>query len=146
MRHSDEPHRTSLRADTGSRRADAAHEMNPREPTANPAAAIAFLATVSHEIRTPVNAILGYHELIELGLAGPLTDTQRKYIERASAAGRHLLSIVDEVLDFAKLDADRVKVKREAILMAAVMSDALALVAPQARQRGVSITNASTGT
>jgi signal transduction histidine kinase len=109
----------------------------------NAAAAIAFLATVSHEIRTPVNAILGYHELLELGLAGPLAETQRKYIERASAAGRHLLSIVDEVLDFAKLDGDRIQASREAILIAAVMHDALALVAPQARQRGVAITNAS---
>jgi signal transduction histidine kinase len=119
------------------------HEAAVESPAANAAAAIAFLATISHEIRTPVNAILGYHELLELGLAGPLNDTQRNYIERASASGRHLLAIVDEVLDFARLDADRVQISRESFPLGAVMSDALTLVAPQARQRHVSITNAS---
>lgn len=114
-------------------------------PAAIAAAAIAFLATISHEIRTPVNAILGYHELLELGLAGPLNDTQRNYIERASTSGRHLLAIVDEVLDFARLDADRVQIARESFPLGAVMSDALTLVAPQARQRHVYITNASGG-
>jgi signal transduction histidine kinase len=106
-------------------------------------AAIAFLATVSHEIRTPVNAILGYHELLELGLAGPLTDKQRLYIERASASGRHLLSIIDDVLDFARIDAERLHVSREAFRLGAVMSDALLLVAPQARLRRIDITNAT---
>ncbi len=106
-------------------------------------AAIAFLATISHEIRTPVNAILGYHELLELGLAGPLTDKQRLYLERASASGRHLLDIIDEVLDFARLDADRLEVTREAFRVGAIVNDALLMIAPQARMRHVDITNAS---
>jgi signal transduction histidine kinase len=130
-------------AQTASSNSGSGHEPAVESPAATAAAAIAFLATISHEIRTPVNAILGYHELLELGLAGPLNDTQRNYVERASASGRHLLEIVDEVLDFARLDADRVQIARESFPLGAVMSDALTLVAPQARQRHVFITNAS---
>lgn len=123
----------------GAPRADASPDDAPRQASA----AVAFLATVSHELRTPVNAIIGYHELLDLGLAGPLTDKQRAYLGRASTSARHLLTLVDEVLDFAKLDADRLRVAREAFVIGDIMADALTLVAPQASQRRVAITDAS---
>src|SRR5690606_187809 len=64
-----------------------------------------FLATMSHEIRTPINAILGYSELLDLGLAGPVTAEQRQYLARLRTSGQHLLGLLSEVLDLAKVDA-----------------------------------------
>ncbi|HSJ63477.1 MAG TPA: ATP-binding protein [Gemmatimonadaceae bacterium] len=137
---------------TASRQADAllttaaaASEAARATAVANASARMEFLATVSHEIRTPVNAILGYHELLGMGLGGPLTAPQIDYLDRASASGRHLLSIIDDVLDFARVDAERVQVTRRAFRLSDVISDALSTVAPQARQRGITLTDASGG-
>ena len=90
------------------------------------------LATMSHEIRTPLNAIMGYGELLDLGIAGPVTDRQREYLSRLSESSRHLLTLIDDVLDLAKLDAERMAVAREEHAAADAVHAALALVAPQA--------------
>jgi PAS domain S-box-containing protein len=127
---------------TAAQAAEAARES----AVANASAKMEFLATVSHEIRTPVNAILGYHDLLKMELDGPLSGMQRSYVDRATASGRHLLSIIDQVLDFARLDADRVQVGRKAFRLGAVVAEALAVVAPQAHRRRIVITDASGGT
>jgi PAS domain S-box-containing protein len=100
-----------------------------------------FLATMSHEIRTPINAIVGYTELLEMELAGPLIDAQRAYLERVRASGRHLLGLVDEVLDFSRLEAGRVAVERRARLVGRAVGDAITLVHPQAVARGLELVN-----
>ena len=66
-----------------------------------------FLAVMSHELRTPLNAVLGYAELLDLGVAGPLTAEQRQQVGRITASGRHLLGLVNEILDLAKVEAGR---------------------------------------
>ena len=104
-----------------------------------------FLATMSHEIRTPINAILGYHELLDLEVQGTLTDGQRTYLNRAAASGQHLLELVDEVLDFSRLEADRTAVERDAFRLGHVIGDALELVEPQARSRGVALVDSASG-
>ena len=68
-----------------------------------------FLATMSHELRTPLNAIAGYAELMEVGIHGPITDKQRESLTRIQRSQRHLLSLINDVLNFAKLSAGRVK-------------------------------------
>jgi|GEM_PF-1108820 len=97
----------------------------------------AFLATMSHEIRTPINAIMGYTELLELGLSGPLTEKQRQQLSRIQVSSRHLLSLVNDVLDLAKVESGRLLVAREAAPMGAVVLDALALIRPQAVSRDI---------
>ncbi len=72
----------------------------------------AFVATMSHELRTPLNAILGYNELLELGIAGPLTDQQRSHVERIRSSSRHLLALIDEVLDLARIESGRMHLSR----------------------------------
>ncbi|MEJ7810769.1 MAG: ATP-binding protein [Gemmatimonadaceae bacterium] len=104
-----------------------------------------FLATMSHEIRTPVNAIIGYHELLDLETDGPLTPGQRRHLARASASGRHLVSIITEVLDFSRLEAERVTVRRAAFRVGDIVATALDLVAPDVRARGLELADAVSG-
>jgi signal transduction histidine kinase len=73
----------------------------------------AFLATMSHELRTPLNAIAGYVDLLSLQVAGPLAPKQKEFITRIGHAQRHLLGLIDDVLNFAKLEAGRVRVRTE---------------------------------
>ena len=104
----------------------------------------AFLATMSHEIRTPINAIMGYTELLELGLAGPLTDKQRLQLGRVRVSSRHLLTLVNDVLDLAKVEAGRLVVQREQASASASATGALTLVQPQAEARGIHLSNLCT--
>jgi signal transduction histidine kinase len=67
-----------------------------------------FLAVMSHELRTPLNAINGYAQLLEMGIHGSLTDAQRDAIARINRSGAHLLTLINDVLNFARIDAGQV--------------------------------------
>lgn len=109
------------------------------------AAKSGFLATMNHEIRTPVNAVMGYLELLDLEIDGPLTPGQRRHLARAGASARHLLALITQVLDFSRLEADRVTVGRVAFRVGDTVAATLGLVAPQALARGIDIANAVSG-
>ena len=96
-----------------------------------------FLATMSHEFRTPLNAILGYAQLLDMGVLGPATPAQQAHLERLQTSARHLLRLVDDVLDVAKVDADRLEVRRDVLTTGSALASALALVQPQATAKGV---------
>ena len=98
-----------------------------------------FLATMSHEFRTPLNAILGYAQLLDMGVLGPATPAQQAHLERLQSSARHLLRLVDDVLDVAKVDADRLEVRRDVLITGAAIASALALVQPQATAKGVRV-------
>lgn len=117
--------------------AEAAAERARRDADAANQAKSVFLATMSHELRTPINAMIGYTQLIELGLAGPLTTQQRDYLTRLSASSHHLLGLVSDVLDLAKIDAGETHVALDALLTAPAVTAALDLTGPQAAARGV---------
>jgi signal transduction histidine kinase len=96
-----------------------------------------FLATMSHEFRTPLNAILGYAQLLDMGVLGPTTSAQNAHLERLQASARHLLQLVDDVLDVAKVDADRLDVRQDVLMTGAAVVAATALVHPQATAKGI---------
>jgi signal transduction histidine kinase len=98
-----------------------------------------FLATVSHEIRTPINGIMGYAELLEIGLAGALTPAQHDYLDRVRRCGNHLTELVNEVLDLSKIDSGRMTVLHEPGTLADAATAALAFARPRAGERGIVI-------
>ena len=104
-----------------------------------------FLATMSHEFRTPLNAILGYAQLLEMGVLGPATPAQHAHIERLQASARHLLQLIDDVLDVAKVDADRLEVRRDVLVTGAAVAAAVTLVQPQATAKGVRLMDLGAG-
>ena len=101
-----------------------------------------FLATMSHEIRTPINAIVGYTNLLELEIAGPTTSKQKEYLARVKASSDHLIGLIDDILDLAKVESGRMTLERETLSAQRSISAALTLVEPQARSAGVGITSA----
>jgi signal transduction histidine kinase len=98
-----------------------------------------FLATMSHEIRTPINAIMGFVDLLEVEVSGPLTEGQRSYLARVRAASRHLLGLVNDVLDLSKVEARQLVMRREPSRAQHAAEMALAVVQPLASARGVAL-------
>jgi PAS domain S-box-containing protein len=96
-----------------------------------------FLANMSHEIRTPINAITGYAELLALGIGGPLTQKQRDHVERIRGSSEHLTTLVNEVLDLAKVESGQMSVERELVPVDQLLADAVGMVQPQAARRGL---------
>jgi PAS domain S-box-containing protein len=101
-----------------------------------------FLANTSHEIRTPLNAVMGYAELLEMGLAGPLSSSQQHYLARIQETSRHLLSLINDVLDLSRIEAGQMRAAREPGLLRDAVQGALHVIEPQARGRGVSLASA----
>ncbi|HET7458406.1 MAG TPA: ATP-binding protein [Gemmatimonadaceae bacterium] len=94
-----------------------------------------FLAVMSHELRTPLNAIGGYAELLELGIRGPITSAQRDDLARIQKSQRHLLRLINEVLNYARLEAGALTYEIVDVRVADVVAAAEALVAPQLEAR-----------
>jgi hypothetical protein len=99
-----------------------------------------FLAIMSHELRTPLNAVLGYSELLELGISGPLTDKMREQVGRIRMSAKHLLGLVNDILDLAKVEAGRLSVSSAPASSATTIAAAIALIQPQAAAGGLDLT------
>ena len=94
-----------------------------------------FLTTMSHELRTPLNAIGGYAQLLSLGIRGALSDEQRQDLERIDKSQRHLLSLINDILNFAKLEAGRVDFDIEPVLVTTVLGSLEPLIMPLLRAK-----------
>ena len=96
-----------------------------------------FLATMSHELRTPLNAISGYAELLKLGLRGPVTEAQVADLDRISRSQSHLLGIINDILQFAKLESGQLEIKAETFPIEPAVSIAEELIRPQLESKGI---------
>ena len=102
-----------------------------REARAANAAKSEFLTMMSHELRTPLNAIAGYVELFLMGLRGPVTDAQRRDLERIRASQQHLLGLISGVLDLSRIESGRVVYDLEPVALDPFLAGLDALVEPQ---------------
>jgi PAS domain S-box-containing protein len=98
-----------------------------------------FLAVMSHELRTPLNAIGGYAELMEMGIRGPVTPQQREDLHRIQTSQRHLLGLINEVLNYAKIETGSVHYEVADVPLREALAAAELLVAPQARAKGLTL-------
>ena len=89
-----------------------------------------FLATMSHELRTPINAALGYADLMALGIRGPVTEAQREDLARLRRSQQRLLHLVNDVLNFARLESGHIQYRSDDVPLDEVLTGAEALVAP----------------
>jgi signal transduction histidine kinase len=98
-----------------------------------------FVATISHELRTPMNAVLGYTQILADGLCGPVTTQQRDHLGRVSASGRHLLDLIAKLLSHARIEAGEEKVEMSVVTLTDVVELTLLLVGPLADEKGMRI-------
>jgi signal transduction histidine kinase len=98
-----------------------------------------FLANMSHELRTPLNAIIGFSEVLHEQMFGELNERQLAYLDDVLAAGRHLLSLINDVLDLAKIEAGRMELELSQVALPDVLRSAVAMHAERARRGGVEL-------
>ncbi len=96
-----------------------------------------FLATMSHELRTPLNAIAGYTELLAMEVRGPINDDQRRDLARIRQNQAHLLEIINDILNFSRLEAGRTRYNLQSLCVADVLEYAEGSIEPQTRARGI---------
>jgi signal transduction histidine kinase len=100
------------------------------------AARARFYAAMSHELRTPINAIIGYNELLLSSIYGPLTPEQAVGLGRGQRAARHLLELVNDVLDLSKLEAGKMELVPERVRIPALIEDLFTTIRPLAEKHG----------
>jgi signal transduction histidine kinase len=98
-----------------------------------------FLANMSHELRTPLNAIIGFSEVLQERMFGELNDKQAEYVADILSSGRHLLSLINDILDLSKVEAGRLELDVARFDLAAALENALTLVRERATRHGVEL-------
>ncbi|HZU32980.1 MAG TPA: PAS domain-containing sensor histidine kinase [Candidatus Angelobacter sp.] len=102
-----------------------------------------FLASMSHELRTPLHTIIGFSELLTEQLEGPLNEKQHRFIGHILQDARHLLNLINEVLDISKIESGRLELKREIFDFGHCVEEVLAGLRPQAASKNIMLENKS---
>ena len=96
-----------------------------------------FLAAMSHELRTPLNAIAGYVDILQLGVHGPLNEQQKNDLTRVQRSQKHLLALINDVLNFARLEAGKVRIDPRPVSIHSLIATVEEMIAPQLQSRGL---------
>lgn len=99
----------------------------------------AFLATMSHELRTPLNSIIGFTGILLQSLAGPLNPEQCKQLTMVRNSGRHLLALINDVLDISKIEAGELQVANEPFALRASIDKVVGIITPLAEKKGLTV-------
>jgi PAS domain S-box-containing protein len=98
-----------------------------------------FLAAMSHELRTPLNAIGGYADLLALGIHGSLTAQQSDYVQRIRRSQQHLLGIINDLLNYTRLEAGEVAYELRLVALAGIVANVIPMIEPQTKNRGLEL-------
>src|SRR4029078_7799800 len=99
-----------------------------------------FLAWMSHELRTPLNAIIGFSQVLKQQMYGPLNDRQAEYVDDVLSSGQHLLNLINDILDLAKVEAGRMELQPSTFDLSEVLENAASMVRERATRQGTSLT------
>ncbi|MHA1598035.1 MAG: sensor histidine kinase [Alphaproteobacteria bacterium] len=105
-----------------------------------------FLANMSHELRTPLNAILGFSDSISTETFGPVSDKYREYAEDINQSGKHLLVLINEILDLSKIESGNIEINLENFRLIECLEDCMTIIRPQAEKEDITITGSCTCT
>ena len=98
-----------------------------------------FLANMSHELRTPLNAIIGFSEVLKEGMAGKLNPKQAEYMQDIHSSGHHLLSLINDILDLAKIEAGRMELLLGSFDLPMALENAVTLIRERANRHGLTV-------
>jgi PAS domain S-box-containing protein len=98
-----------------------------------------FLASMSHELRTPLNAIIGFSDLLAEQIAGALSAKQQRFVSHIQQGARHLLALINDILDLSKVEAGRLELNRENVSVTVVLAEALTSIRPAAAAKNIAI-------
>ncbi|MBA3652563.1 MAG: HAMP domain-containing histidine kinase [Actinobacteria bacterium] len=98
-----------------------------------------FVANMSHELRTPLNAVIGFSEVLEDELFGPLNERQRDYVSDILTAGRHLLALINDILDLAKVEAGHMEIELGPVPVREVLEQGITMVRERATSHGITL-------
>jgi PAS domain S-box-containing protein len=128
---------SAIRDITERKRFEQALQEKNTEPANANQAKDRFLATMSHELRTPLNAIIGFTGTLLMKLPGPLTADQNKQLTTIQSSARHLLSLINDLLDLAKIESGKVQVNLESVMCGAVVEEICTALRPLAEAKGL---------
>ena len=98
-----------------------------------------FLASMSHELRTPLNAVIGFSDVLLAQMFGELNERQEAYIRDIRDSGRHLLELINEILDLSRIEAGRMELEPTPLSLPELMEHGLAMVRERATEHGITL-------
>jgi PAS domain S-box-containing protein len=126
---------------TERKKSEAALEEARQRAEAASKAKSSFLADMSHELRTPLNAIIGFSEILQDDAMGNPSALQKEYLEDIRQSGWHLLNLIDEVLDLAKIESGKMELTRRPVAVEAAVQTGITMVRERAQKRGLTLTS-----